>query len=83
MKLEKPEMIPLDPSEQSRTYWFPINSGTQDEPVYDLLGILIDQVTHIAVSVSGNHRLKTSNGKLHVVPFGWLHLEINASDWTF
>lgn len=39
-------------------------------------------VTHLAVSPSGTHRLKTQDGKLHIVPIGWLHIEIIADSWS-
>lgn len=27
---------------------------------------------------SGNHRIKTENGRLHIIPAGWLHIEIDS-----
>jgi hypothetical protein len=67
----KPEMTALNPPERTRTYFFPEGQTVQ-----------IPGITHIAVSSSGTHRLKTSDGKLHIVPVGWLHIEIDADDWT-
>jgi hypothetical protein len=57
--------------EASRTYTFP--GGEQ---------ITLHEVTHLLVRESGTHRLRTKDGKLHIVPTGWLHIEIDAKDWT-
>jgi hypothetical protein len=27
---------------------------------------------------SGNHRIKTEDGRLHIIPVGWLHIEIDS-----
>ena len=67
----KPEMTELNPVEAKRTYTFP-----GDEK------IVLENVTHFAMRPSGTHRLKTGDGKLHIIPFGWLHIEIEADDWT-
>lgn len=66
------EMKPLDPIEDSRTYTF--TGGEQ---------ITLHKVTHLAVSSSGTHRLKTEDGKLHIIPKGWLHIMIDCAEWTF
>ncbi len=58
--------------ENSRVYTFP--GGDK---------ITLKDVTHVAVRPSETHRLKTADGKLHIVPTGWLHVEIGAEDWTF
>jgi hypothetical protein len=65
------EMIEINPPEASRTYTFP--GGEQ---------VVLHTVTHILVRESGTHRLRTADGKLHIVPAGWLHIEIDAKDWT-
>lgn len=67
----KPQMTDLNPPEKSRTYKFP---GGEI--------VTLSQVTQISVSDSGNHRLRTADGKLHIVPTGWVHIEIDAEDWT-
>lgn len=64
-------MTPIAPAERSRVYSFP--GGEQ---------VRLENVTHLAVSPSGTHRLKTDGGHLHIVPTGWLHIEIDADDWT-
>lgn len=43
--------------------------------------VILKNVTELAVSKSGNHRLK-ADGKLHIVPTGWIHVEIDDSEWT-
>ena len=67
----KPEMQPISPPERSRTYLFP-----GDETV------TIADVKELAVSASGTHRIRTCDGKLHIVPTGWLHITIDADDWS-
>jgi hypothetical protein len=65
------EMNALNPVERSRTYSFPKGET-----------IRLENVTHLAVSASGTHRLKTADGHLHIVPVGFLHIDIDADDWT-
>lgn len=57
--------------EQNRTYTFPNGTVT-------LMG-----VTSINVSKSGTHRINTKDGKKHIVPPGWIHIEFDAPEWTF
>lgn len=65
------DMTELNPAERSRTYEFP-NGET----------VTLENVTHLAVSASGTHRIKTGDGMLHIVPVGWHHIVIDADDWT-
>lgn len=65
------EMTKLNPPERSRTYHFP-----GDEK------ITLTNVTDFLARESGTHRLKTGDGHLHIVPGGWLHVEIDADGWT-
>ena len=65
----KPEFTVV--KEQDRTYYFP--NGR-----VDLMGVV-----SINVSKSGTHRLNTKDGKKHIVPTGWIHIEFSAEDWTF
>lgn len=67
----KPEMTEIRPAEKTRVYTFPKGET-----------VTLAEVTHLAVSASGTHRLKTGDGRLHIVPLGWLHIEIDAEDWT-
>jgi hypothetical protein len=57
-------------AEQSRTYAFPGGHTVK-----------LEKVTHFAAPGS-THRLKTADGKLHIVNAGWLHIAIEADDWT-
>ena len=63
-------MTEITPPERSRTYTFP--NGT----------VQLTGVSALKVRDSGTHRLKTADGKLHIVPSGWLHIEIDADGWT-
>lgn len=65
------EMTVLDPAETLRVYRFPDGHTVE-----------LANVTHIHVSDSGTHRLVTTDGTLHIVHHGWLHIEITALDWT-
>ena len=66
----KPNFINVH--EQSRTYHF-TNGNT----------VTLEGVVSINVSSSGTHRLNTKDGKKHIIPSGWFHIEFEASDWTF
>lgn len=45
--------------------------------------VVLYDVRRIAVSKSGTHRLETGDGKKHIIPTGWFHIEFEAADWTF
>lgn len=66
------ELNALNPIEKTRTYNFAHGEH-----------IVLENVTHLAVSKSGVHRLKTKDGKLHIVPPGWLHIELDTKTFTF
>ena len=57
--------------ESKRTYHFPKGET-----------VTLEKVTELIVSESGNHRIKTADNKLHIIPTGWLHIEINEKEWT-
>jgi hypothetical protein len=61
----------IEVQEQNRTYTF-VN-GT----------VKLEGVTSINVSKSGTHRINTKDGKKHIVPPGWIHIEFDAPEWTF
>lgn len=62
--------IPLE--EIERTYRFPGGNF-----------ITLKNVTELIVRPSGTHRLKTADKKLHIIPTGWIHIEINSpKDWV-
>ena len=65
------ELTELNPKEKSRTYSFPNGEKVQ-----------LHDVTHFLARDSGTHRLKTLDGRLHIVPVGWLHIEIDAGAFT-
>jgi hypothetical protein len=55
-------------TENTRTYTFP------DDEI-----ITIHKAREIFVSeTSGNHRIKSEDGKLHIIKNGWLHIEIDS-----
>lgn len=56
-----------------RTYHFPNNQSVR-----------LEYPREIIISDSGNHRVKTRDGKLHIIPTGWLHIEFETKtkDWT-
>lgn len=62
---------PVSLKESSRTYYFP--GGEK---------IVLTNVTELVVRESGTHRLKTADDKLHIIPTGWIHIEIDEKDWT-
>lgn len=65
------ELTKLEPAEHSRTYRWA-----------DGFTLSLVNVTHFRASDSGTHRLKTGDGKLHIVPTGWRHIEIEAAAFT-
>ena len=68
MKLEN--TIILDPFETKRTYTFPSKM------------VVLEDVIELTIRDSGTHRLKTKDGHLHIIPAGWVHIELEVSGWT-
>jgi hypothetical protein len=62
---------PIKLNEKERIYTFPNNEK-----------VVLKDVTELIVRESGTHRLKTKDGKLHIIPTGWIHIEIDDSEWT-
>jgi hypothetical protein len=58
-------------TEKERIYVFPNNEK-----------VVLKNVTELIVRDSGTHRLKTADGKLHIVRNGWIHIEIDETEWT-
>ncbi len=54
-------------TEKVRIYTFP-NSET----------IIIEEARLLRISASGNHKITTKDGRLHIIPKGWLHIEIES-----
>ena len=67
-----PKFVELSPTEVWREYTFP---GGEKVKIFG--------VSKVAVSESGTHRLETVSGLKHIIPSGWLHIEIDVEDWTF
>lgn len=65
------ELTQLVPTERSRAYHFP---GGEI--------VVLEHVTHFVARPSGTHRLKTADGRLHIIPTGWLHIELVVSNFT-
>lgn len=63
------EGIKTELNEQKRIYTFPTNT------------VILNGVTELIVRPSGTHRLKTLDGKLHIIPTGWVHIEIDSKEW--
>lgn len=61
----------LEKPENSRTYSF--KGGEK---------LTLTNVTHFLARESGTHRLRTGDGKLHIVPPTWYHIEIEVSDFS-
>lgn len=52
--------------------------------IYRFVGakVELENVEELIISNSGNHRLKTADGRKHIVPPGWVHIEIDRDeDW--
>lgn len=62
---------PIKLKEKQRIYFFPNNDK-----------VVLNKVTELIVRESGTHRIKTEDKKLHVIPSGWIHIEIDEEDWT-
>jgi hypothetical protein len=65
------EMSKLSPPERTRIYTFPGGETVK-----------LENVTHFLARDSGSHRVGTADGLLHIIPAGWLHVEIDADGWT-
>lgn len=70
------EMVKLSAPERSRTYVFAIKGG-------GFVNVNLMNVVAVCVRPSGTHRLETANGRKHIVPPGWLRIELDVDEWTF
>ncbi len=55
------------------------------ERVYTFPGghiVALKTVTHFLARPSGTHRLRTSDGMLHIIPPGWIHIAITAKKFS-
>lgn len=64
------ELTQLDIEETRRIYTW----GNGDS-------VTLNRITHFKASTS-THRLKTADGNLHIIPAGWIHIEILCEDFT-
>ena len=65
------EAMPI--CERKRTYHFP---GGDIVVLHGLVEIIVRE--------SGSHRVKTADGKFHIIASGWIHIEIErCGDWAF
>jgi len=62
----------VEVDEQDRVYTFPAGDKVE------IIG-----VRSIHVSKSGTHRINTLDGKKHIIPNTWIHIEFSADKWTF
>jgi hypothetical protein len=62
----------IEVNEQNRVYTFPTGAT-----------VTIDGVVSINISKSGTHRINSKDGKKHIIPTGWVHIEFDADEWSF
>lgn len=55
-----------------------LNEITRTYTFSDGSRITIEAVRELSISPSDNHRLKTADGRLHIVRGNWNHIEINS-----
>lgn len=60
----------IHPPEKERIYHFP--NGDR----------VLKNVCELIIRPSGQHRLKTTDGKHHIIPQGWLEIELDIEQWT-
>lgn len=76
-KTKVPTFNKLTPPERSRKYIFPNGE------------IVFQDVTAVAVSPSGTHRLELGGlgqvgaARKAIVPTGWIGIVLDVDDWTF
>lgn len=58
----------------------------ENERVYSFPGnwhVHLKDVIELLVRPSGTHRLKTKDGRMHIVPKGWIHIDIlSPKSWV-
>lgn len=70
--MASPKFVELNPVEISREYTFPCRNVVR-----------IEKAARISVSESGTHRIETEDGRKHIIPKGWIHIELDVPEWTF
>lgn len=61
----------FNPVEKQRTYKFPNNET-----------VTLTDVCELVVRPNGTHRLKTSDGHSHIIPNGWIHIDLLIDKWS-
>lgn len=74
-KAEVIETNKLVKPERKRTYYYPV-----DGHVYT---VELENVIEVCVRPSGSHRIKTADGKFHIINPGWLNIELDIDEWSF
>lgn len=67
-----PEFKPVTNGERRRIYTY-ANGST----------FTVENVSDVAISKSGNHRLNTKDGRKFIVMAGWIAIEVDADFWSF
>lgn len=65
------DKVYLNPVEKLRTYYF--KGGGK---------VVLENVHSLRVSESGTHYLETGDGRKHIIPAGWIHIELVVNEWT-
>lgn len=59
---------------------------TEKTRVYDFgdKQVALEDVRELIVRDSGSHRVRTADGKLHIIAKGWIavHIDDGGKDWT-
>jgi hypothetical protein len=69
---------PVQLNEKSRIYYYPYEKENGE---VCLITTLVPNVTELIVRPLGTHRLK-ADGKLVIMPSGWVRIDVEAEDWT-
>jgi len=58
----------------------------ENERIYSFPGnwhVNLKDVVELLVRPSGTHRLKTKDGRMHIIPTGWIHIDIlSPKSWV-
>lgn len=46
--------------------------------------VVLENVVELIIRPSGSHRVRTADGKLHIISTGWIaiHIDDDGKDWT-
>jgi len=63
---------------------YAVNEKTRKYTFENGKTIELEDVEQIIITDSNNHRINTSDGKLHIIPPTWIHIEIESDGiWVF